>query len=172
MVCVAIKGKPIIGVIHNPFSGKTAWAWVDHATSEYLQAIYPHASQMQQTIITVSRSHAGHAKDLIRNVFGEEAKILIAAGAGYKVLQVVANNATAYLHSTKIKKWDLCAGNAILRAFGGVMTTLDNQLIDYKANDDPVNTHGVLATITNHRFYIDKLKQHTNIQAEKNHHQR
>ena len=27
MVCIAIRGEPVVGVIHKPFSGKTAWGW-------------------------------------------------------------------------------------------------------------------------------------------------
>lgn len=169
MVCVAVKGNPIIGVIHNPFSGQTAWAWRDHSTSEYLETIRLSGSTTIEPTITVSRSHAGNAKDLIYAVFGEESNILAAAGAGYKVLQVVGNNATAYLHSTKIKKWDICAGDAILRTFGGKMTTLDNQLIDYGPNESPVNARGLLATVVNHELYIDKIiayRQGTNVKSK------
>uniref|UniRef100_A0A1I8N884 Putative inositol monophosphatase 3 n=1 Tax=Musca domestica TaxID=7370 RepID=A0A1I8N884_MUSDO len=157
MVCVAIRGEPVIGVIHSPFSGQTAWAWVDHSMSEYLSQIHPDRPNTDSPIITVSRSHAGDVKDLTRSVFGENSNILTAAGAGYKVLQVVANNATAYLHSTKIKKWDICAGDAILRALGGKMTTLDDELIDYGPGESPVNARGLLATIVKHDEYIEKL---------------
>lgn len=37
MVCIAVKGKPIIGVVHKPFSKVTSWAWVDQAMSEDLK---------------------------------------------------------------------------------------------------------------------------------------
>lgn len=36
MVCVAVKGEPIIGVIHKPFEKKTYWAWVGHGMAEEL----------------------------------------------------------------------------------------------------------------------------------------
>lgn len=77
---------------------------------------------------------------------------------GYKVLQVVNNNVTAYVHSAIIKKWDICAGNAILNAVGGRMSSLshDND-IDYSSDTDVVNTGGILATVSNHKWYFDKL---------------
>lgn len=162
MVCVAVRGKPVMGIIHSPFIGQTAWAWVDHSMSEYLQSIHPNKPNIDKPIITVSRSHAGDVKELTRAVFGENSNILTAAGAGYKVLQVVANNATAYLHSTKIKKWDICAGDAILRALGGTMSNLDDELIDYGPEGTAVNDRGLLATIVNHDQYIEKLMDYRN----------
>jgi 3'-phosphoadenosine 5'-phosphosulfate (PAPS) 3'-phosphatase len=41
-----------------------------------------------------------------------------------EIVNVVKGNADAYLHTTKIKKWDLCAANAILSSVDGKMTTL------------------------------------------------
>ncbi|KAH8235949.1 hypothetical protein KR032_011184 [Drosophila birchii] len=162
MVCVAVAGRPIIGVIHSPFNGQTAWAWVGNSMSEYLANLHPqHASDSHQApIITVSRSHTAGAKDLARGIFGEDVNLLTAAGAGYKVLQVVANNATAYLHTSKIKKWDICAGDAILHALGGTMTTLTDQLINYGPDESPVNTEGLLATLERHDDYMEKLSKY------------
>ena len=36
-----------------------------------------------------------------------------------------------YTHVTLIKKWDICAPNAILNALGGQLTTLTGDAIDY-----------------------------------------
>lgn len=76
---------------------------------------------------------------------------------GYKVLQVVTNNATAYIHTTNIKKWDICAGNAILNAVGGKMTNLQNESIDYATGSNPVNDKGLLATLVHHQMYLTKI---------------
>lgn len=43
MVCVAIKGKPIIGVVYKPFETKQNsslfWTWTNHAVSRNLQVL-------------------------------------------------------------------------------------------------------------------------------------
>lgn len=71
---------------------------------------------------------------------------------------MVFNNATAYIHTSFIKKWDLCAGNAILNSLNGKMTDLSNEEIEYLNDKNVVHTKGLVATLTNHKFYIDKIK--------------
>lgn len=157
MVCVAIKGIPTIGVIHNPFTKKTEWAW-GSATSESLSHL-KRDEEVKHPIVVVSRSHSGEVKRIAKDAFGENAQIVPAGGAGYKVLQVLHNNATAYIHSTAIKKWDICAGNAILNGVGGKMTNLKNQEISYSEKDSAVSDKGLLATAVKgiHEMYIEKI---------------
>ncbi|KAL5275435.1 IMPAD1 family protein [Megaselia abdita] len=156
MVCVAVNGVPVIGVIHSPFSGKTTWAWVNRAMSEDLLLVKKEENVTNNPTITVSRSHSGDVKEKASKAFGSDSNILIAAGSGYKVLQVVSKNATIYLHTTRIKKWDVCAGNAILSALGGRMSTLENDSIDYSSDLSPVNDKGILATLSHHDYYFNK----------------
>lgn len=159
LVCVAVRGQPIIGVIHKPFSDepKTTWSWLGKAKSADLQNSKT-ADPSQPLSIIVSRSHAGKVEEVAKKAFGPETKVFPAGGAGYKVLEVIAGNATAYVHTTNISKWDICAGNAIIKAAGGEMTTLDNKQIDYSAASSSVNTGGLFATIgLRHNELIQKL---------------
>lgn len=81
-------------------------------------------------------------------MFGEKVKIIPAAGSGYKVIQVLEGNATIYLHDTRIKKWDLCAGNAIVSSLGGRMVTaLKGETIDYSADSNRVVEGGLLVEL-------------------------
>lgn len=161
MVCVAVRGEPIIGIIHNPFTHETIWAWKGVAFSKPLQKIadeqVPRSEAVKNPQVIVSRSHTGTSKEFVKAIFGPNTPVITAAGAGYKVLQVVFNNATAYMHTTNIKKWDLCAGNAILSALGGRMTTLEDEPISYHAGDSALNEKGVLATLRHHSYYATRV---------------
>ena len=81
---------------------------------------------------------------------------------GYKVLALLDppdeeyEEADIYVHITFIKKWDICAGNAILKALGGHMTTLKGQDIDYSGSER--NDGGLLASVkVDHKALVDRL---------------
>ena len=64
-----------------------------------------------------------------------------------------------YLHKTKIKKWDICAGDALLRAGGGMMTDWDGRDFEYGADSDPLNDKGVLAALRGHGRFQNKFQE-------------
>jgi inositol monophosphatase 3 len=70
-------------------------------------------------------------------------------------VQVIKGDVDAYVHVTRIKKWDICAGNALINAVGGEMTTLHGAKIDYDKSGDPKNDDGLLATVTEHKKFLD-----------------
>ncbi|KAG7211387.1 hypothetical protein KM043_010675 [Ampulex compressa] len=163
MVCVAVNGKPIIGVIYKPFETKLDsnlyWTWTNHGTSENLKNL-PKVENGAVPILIVSRSHAGKVYNISKNALGKDVEIISAAGAGYKFLEVAAGNATAYVHMTAIKKWDICAGTAILNALGGSVTQLfDQESLSFGPSDPKVVTSGLLATMTDHKWYLHKLSK-------------
>nr|XP_040124038.1 Golgi-resident adenosine 3',5'-bisphosphate 3'-phosphatase [Ictidomys tridecemlineatus] len=158
MVCVAVNGKPVLGVIHKPFSEYTAWAMVDGGSNVKARSSY---SEKTPKII-VSRSHSGMVKQVALQTFGNQTAIIPAGGAGYKVLALLdvpdktQEKADLYIHVTYIKKWDICAGNAILKALGGHMTTLSGEEISYTGSDGIEG--GLLASIKmNHQALVRKL---------------
>ncbi|XP_049863178.1 putative inositol monophosphatase 3 [Schistocerca gregaria] len=157
MICVAVKGKPILGIIHKPFEQEpnTYWGWVGKGTSSNIK--YVPDNNLNKIII--SRSHTGNTKNITHLAFGNDAKIVEAGGAGYKSLQVATGNFDAYVHTTAINKWDICAGNAVIKALGGQMTTLSNESIDYSWGSQAENTAGLLATVKNHNTFLEKLSR-------------
>lgn len=54
---------------------------------------------------------------------------------------------------TNIKKWDVCAGHAILNSLGGEITTLKNGPITYKPDDKFIIEDGLLASLRNDDFF-------------------
>ena len=64
----------------------------------------------------------------------------------------------AYVHTTAIKKWDICAGNAILNAVHGRMTTLEDKTMDYADAAHALNDKGLLATLYHHEDFLKNLK--------------
>ncbi|XP_041848687.1 inositol monophosphatase 3 [Melanotaenia boesemani] len=161
MVCVAVDGKPIIGVIHQPFTGFTAWAFVGQGSNVRPRSSY----SVSPPKVVVSRSHSGKVKNFILDAFGNGTTVIEAGGAGYKVLSLLEipssdgstmDQADVYVHITFIKKWDICAGAAVLNALGGNMTTLKGEDIDYSGT--PLNNKGLVASVgVNHKALLEKL---------------
>jgi len=161
MVCVAVKGTPMLGIIHKPFDQSTAWGFASQKVVS--KSLKDHSSSGQDTDlasarIIVSRSHKGDVESVAKETFGPGITVTPAGGAGFKTWEVVKGTQDAYIHTTLIKKWDICAGAAILNALGGKMTTLKGDTIDFGRADQEKNEGGLLATMHNHDQFLDKLK--------------
>ncbi|XP_026169036.1 inositol monophosphatase 3 [Mastacembelus armatus] len=161
MVCVAVDGKPVIGVIHQPFTGFTAWAFVGVGSNMHPRRSY----SVSPPKVIVSRSHSGKVKSYIHDAFGNNTTIIEAGGAGYKVLSLLEmpasetspiDQADVYIHITAIKKWDICAGAALLNHLGGHMTTLKGEALDYSGM--PVNKEGLVVSVgLDHKAILERL---------------
>lgn len=72
-------------------------------------------------------------------------------------MQVAGGLADAYVHITEIKKWDICAGNAILEELGGKMTTKNGDSINYSGRASTSNDKGLVATLRDHEYFVSRL---------------
>ena len=78
---------------------------------------------------------------------------------GHKVALVLEGDADGYIFaSAGCKRWDTCAGEAILEAIGGKLTDVFGNLVnyDFEANDY-VNRSGVVASLNDHDLYISTI---------------
>eukprot|EP00092_Neocalanus_flemingeri_P040989 GFUD01044632.1.p1 GENE.GFUD01044632.1~~GFUD01044632.1.p1 ORF type:complete len:346 (+),score=67.80 GFUD01044632.1:158-1195(+) len=164
MVCIAVKGKPTIGIIHKPFDKITAWGWAgeDVLSKVLLDDVANNKANVHTDLSTariiVSRSHSGTVNETAQNLLGPGITVTPAGGAGYKAWEVIKGTQDAYIHTTLIKKWDICPGAAILSALNGKLTTLDGEEIDYGNGDEEKNKGGLLATMYNHDKFLEKFK--------------
>nr|XP_022904291.1 putative inositol monophosphatase 3 [Onthophagus taurus] len=155
MVCVAVKNRAVIGVIYQPLIKKWYWGWVGVGLSD--KNIQVKAKSDDFIKIIVSRSHKGAVEEMIKSSQLKNFKITTAGGAGYKVLEVVKGENDVYIHTTNIKKWDICAGNAILDALGGKMVDLKGNLIDYGYDSNHIHENGLIASTKSDDIYLNKF---------------
>jgi len=164
MVGIAIDGRAVGGIIHKPFSNETIWSWKRqrnhllnhlHILDEVeLNRVY---SDDEGPRVIVSRSHKGDVYKMV-NKFKPPGIVTPAGGAGYKVWEVAAGHEDVYLHSSLIKKWDLCAGAAILNTLGGRMTDADGKDIDFANEWEFKHEGGVVAAKYDQPGYVAAIK--------------
>ena len=164
MVCVARNGEPIIGVIHKPFISETYWSFDSKYLSNNIKNALKSRQMSNDTFRTiVSRSHAGDVRHIIESSLRESYKkidVISAAGSGFKTIELIEGKADAYIHTTRIKKWDICAPNAIINSIKSAkMTTIFGEKIQYNFEDDVRNENGLLATFgVDHQKLVSLLK--------------
>lgn len=163
MVCVASEGEPIFGAIYRPFSNETVFGLngfgiVNSKQGKWNSSVLNNVPKK----IVVSRSHAGPVQRLALKAFGTDYVTEAAGGSGYKVLRLLNGTAELYVHRTAIKKWDTCAGDALIRSVGGTMMDLDGNPLDYSRKADVVNDKGLLVAIRHPYTFYQKWSQSVN----------
>ncbi|KAF8367534.1 gpap-1 [Pristionchus pacificus] len=159
MVCITQGDDPIFGAIYRPFHNETIFGVANWGvmTSSGKKIKPPKDGEAPPTIV-VSRSHAGEVKTLAEKAFGSGYSVESAGGSGYKTLRLVNATAELYIHETAIKKWDTCAGDAIVRALGGAMLDMDGSPLKYGPSTSVVNKRGLVVSARNPYTYYQKLR--------------
>ncbi|VDO34826.1 unnamed protein product [Brugia timori] len=146
MLCIALDGIPIFGVIYRPFTGEKVYGLNEFGVVKGNGDKWDRMiSKNNSKLIMVSRSHAGNVRDVALNAFFSKFNVEAAGGSGYKSLRLLNGTGELYIHKTAIKKWDTCAGDALLRSIGGLMLDFNGDMLSYDPNDDYVLRNGLIA---------------------------
>lgn len=162
LIGIAYNDRAIGGIIHQPFfnngssqAGRTIWGLKGLGCGGFTP-IDPPADRF---IVTTTRSHCTELVTSALNALNPN-EILRVGGAGYKVLQLLEGKAHAYVFaSSGCKKWDTCAPEAVLEAYGGILTDITGEHYAYGKDVAFPNLAGVLGTAkgTDHRAVVDKI---------------
>ncbi len=135
-IALVERGIPVAGMIYAPALGSMfvgaeggAWrAWVNHDRAGALQPIRTRRAPPVVAAIC-SRSNSGDRTD--RWLRGFDVRTRIAAGSSLKFCRIAEGEADIYPRFGRTMEWDTAAGDAILRAAGGSVRSLDGQPLAY-----------------------------------------
>lgn len=157
LVGITVQGVPVAGVIHQPFFnmaagrdevGRTTWGMIGVGVFGCEPAgISSHVPASPSNIrLATTLSHSSPKMENVIQKLNPEAVIRV-GGAGNKVLMVLEGKADMYVYATSgTKKWDTCAGEALLKARGGCLSDSRGCSIPYDPEGEMANVHGVVAS--------------------------
>uniref|UniRef100_A0A1I8BYA2 inositol-phosphate phosphatase n=1 Tax=Meloidogyne hapla TaxID=6305 RepID=A0A1I8BYA2_MELHA len=154
-----IKFLKVLGMVDNGvFSSKDGRLMKHH-----------YHTKKQNYKVLISRSHAGNISRVMENEFRGENPAYYIEPAGLPSRKYL----DLYVHITAIKKWDICACDAIAKAAGGALLSLGDGLpVDYsvKFNEhfgksgenikfDPIHKDGILMALDAPYSSYERLKR-------------
>jgi sulfate adenylyltransferase subunit 2/3'(2'), 5'-bisphosphate nucleotidase len=149
------NGEPVRGAVYAPALGRLYWGArgegafmadvVDGKPGE-VRPIRVRAAPSEGLSAVGSRSHGGEETHAYLKAF--EIADFVAAGSSLKLCLLAEGKADIYPRMGRTMEWDIAAGDAILRAAGGRVETLDGQALRYgkrdqSADSDFANPHFV-----------------------------
>lgn len=141
-------GEPVLGVIYVPVSGELYYA--DRALGAFkrvgkVTTQLPIATSREELIVVASRSHlSDQTEQFIESLRADHKSVeLVSKGSSLKICLVAEGLADVYPRFAPTMEWDTAAGDAILRAAGGVLSHTDrNEPLSYN-KENLLNPHFV-----------------------------
>ena len=133
------NGEPVLGVVYAPAKeemfagyGDTAIRWTEESGEDKPISVRP-VPKSGMTVVA-SKSH-GNAERLEKFLEGFKVEKLIKRGSSLKICAIAQGRADIYPRLGPTCEWDTAAGDAVLRAAGGMITTLDGKPLPYGGAD-------------------------------------
>lgn len=137
-------GIPVQGVVYAPALNEIYWgaagqgAFRAHVVDGIMGPAEPiavSATGDEGLVAIGSRSHGGEATQTYLQAF--KVRDFVAAGSSLKFCKLAAGQADIYPRMGRTMEWDTAAGDAVLRAAGGRVETLDGQALRYGKRGQP-----------------------------------
>ena len=137
------SGAPVIGVVYAPARGEMYAAYAGQAEQIEIGHGYVETGRHPITVrtgtapltIVASRSHRTDDTDLYIRKFATAE--IVSVGSSLKFCMIAAGKADLYPRFGRIMEWDTAAGDAVLRAAGGITLTLDGTPLTYGKRGTP-----------------------------------
>ena len=149
MISLVKKHVPIIGVIYWPVEDILFISQLDNgayrfSAQQWNKLSVSKISELKNCRVLGSRNHLSEdEKNLIDLLNIEE---FTSRGSSLKVAEISSGTAELYFTTTnKIKQWDTCASNCLIKEAGGKMTDMHGNDLVYNT-DDIHHQNGILVT--------------------------
>jgi 3'(2'), 5'-bisphosphate nucleotidase len=138
MIGLVAGPRAVAGVIHAPVSG-VAWvggvglgAWRVDPAGPWVSVHVSATRDLAQARLVASRSHRSLRLERTLATLGVR-EVRPVGSAGLKGARVAEGLAEAYVHTgTGLKRWDVCAVDALVTAAGGRVSDVNGVPIDYR----------------------------------------
>jgi len=169
-------GQVVAGVVNQPFvtltdetwTGKIHWGFGGGSGEVGNASFIPGPTEGADDGLEVKPKAVisnREAEDVSTGLEASGFEVVVAAGAGYKILLVILGRVDIYV-TTKTYKWDTCAGHAILTSQGGGLTELETseEVIYNKPRENVVEPWANVGLIVAYRdkANLEKLKVNLN----------
>lgn len=141
------NGVPLMGVVYAPALGEIFWGDASHGAFKARvkngkigpQVALKVRKAPTKIVAIGSRSHGSAETDAWLARY--EVANFVAAGSSLKFCRVAEGAADIYPRMGRTMEWDTAAGDAVLRAAGGLVTTLDGMPLQYgkRARQDAID---------------------------------
>ena len=132
-IAIIDGGRPVLGVVHAPVTGKTYWGASIGAFSQTgdqeEQVIKCRQAPTDGLMAMVSRSHKTPEVDTFLADYAVATET--SAGSALKFCLIADSSADIYPRLGRTMEWDTAAGHAVLHFAGGTVTDLDGKDLGY-----------------------------------------
>ncbi len=151
MIGLCVDGRPVMGVVSQPLSGKTyagvvgQGAWVEDADANRTPLRTTTLAGPPGIRLVASKTHRTPRVDAVKRALQIEDEINIGS-VGLKIGLVAEAVRDLYVYTGgRTKIWDTCGPEAILTAAGGRVTDVDGRPLSY-TSADLLNRRGIVAS--------------------------